>query len=79
MKKAIYILLLLAGLTVTASAQGIKTLPSGVQYQILTPNTGEKVKASDVVTFQVTQRTDKDSILFSSYKMGQPVKVQAQP
>jgi FKBP-type peptidyl-prolyl cis-trans isomerase FkpA len=79
MKKAIYTLLLLTGFTVAASAQGIKTLPTGVQYQILTPNTGEKIKASDVVTFHVTQRTDKDSILFSSYKMGQPVKVQAQP
>ncbi|MBD1365518.1 FKBP-type peptidyl-prolyl cis-trans isomerase [Mucilaginibacter sp. ZT4R22] len=79
MKKAIYTLLLLTGITVTAGAQGFKTLPSGVQYQIITPNMGEKVKASDVVTFHVTQRTDKDSILFSSYKMGQPVKVQAQP
>jgi FKBP-type peptidyl-prolyl cis-trans isomerase FkpA len=79
MKKAIYTSLLLAGFAATTNAQGLKSLPSGVQYQILTPNTGEKIKQSDVVTFHVTQRTDKDSVLFSSYKAGQPVKVQAQP
>jgi FKBP-type peptidyl-prolyl cis-trans isomerase FkpA len=79
MKKVIYTLLLLTGFTVAANAQGLKTLPTGVQYQIFTPNTGDKVKQTDVVTFHVTQRTDKDSVLFSSYKMGQPVKVQAQP
>lgn len=77
MKKAIYTLLLITGIAATSKAQ-VKTLPSGVQYQIFTPNTGEKIKQTDVVTFHVTQRTDKDSMLFSSYKIGQPIKVQAQ-
>lgn len=60
-------------------AGGFTKLPNGVLYKIIKKNTGPKIKLSDVVTFHVTQRTDKDSMLFSSYKMGQPVKVQAQP
>ncbi|OOQ58667.1 hypothetical protein BC343_08355 [Mucilaginibacter pedocola] len=78
MKKSIYTLLFCAAFAAGAQAQ-VKTLPTGVQYQIFTPNTGEKIKQTDVVTFHVTQRTDKDSVLFSSYKIGQPIKVQAQP
>ena len=57
----------------------MQRLPSGVQYLVVKQNPGEKIKLSDVVTFNVEQRTDKDSLLFSSFKMGQPVKIQVQP
>jgi FKBP-type peptidyl-prolyl cis-trans isomerase FkpA len=51
----------------------------GVAYHIFTPNTGSKVKLSDVITFNVVQKTEKDSVLFSTYASGKPVKLQVQP
>lgn len=79
MKNTIYTFLLLTVFTVAAKAQGLQRMPNGVQYQVITNNGGEKIKLSDVVTFNVEQRTEKDSVLFSSFKMGQPVKIQIQP
>jgi FKBP-type peptidyl-prolyl cis-trans isomerase len=32
-----------------------------------------------VITFEVVQKTEKDSVLFSSYTMGHPLKIQVQP
>lgn len=48
----------------------------GVEYKIFTPNAGEKIKLNDVITFNLIQKTDKDSVLLSSYQMGYPFKVQ---
>jgi FKBP-type peptidyl-prolyl cis-trans isomerase len=50
----------------------------GLQYHIYTSNTGDKIKLTDVVTFQAIQKTEKDSVLFSTYKTGKPVKLQVQ-
>ncbi|RYZ95667.1 MAG: peptidylprolyl isomerase, partial [Sphingobacteriaceae bacterium] len=58
----------------TASAQ--QTTPKGAIYTILTKNTGEKIKLDDVITFNIEQRTEKDSILFSTYKVKHPVQTQ---
>ncbi|RCH55495.1 peptidylprolyl isomerase [Mucilaginibacter hurinus] len=55
-----------------------QTTPKGAAYTILTQNTGEKIKLGDVVTFNIEQRTDKDSVLFSTYAT-QPVKAQIKP
>jgi FKBP-type peptidyl-prolyl cis-trans isomerase FkpA len=73
-----YILIILAlGLVVNAKAQtGVQRTPGGVSYQIFTPNTGEKIKVNDVITFDFIQETDKDSILVSSYATGNLGKVQ---
>jgi len=78
MKKIFYFIAPLLGiLAVKAQAQdNWQTAPKGAKYQVLTKNTGEKIKINDVVTFQVIQKTDKDSILYSSYKAGQPLKAQ---
>ncbi len=48
----------------------------GVQYTIFTPNEGPKIKVNDVITFNFIQKTDKDSVLMSSYQRGRPVQVQ---
>lgn len=53
--------------------------PNGAQYKIFTQNTGDKIKLNDVITFQFIQKTDKDSVLFSTYTAGHPVQVQIQP
>jgi len=53
--------------------------PKGAFYQKFTNNTGEKIKLNDVITFNFIQKTDKDSVLFSTYKSGKPVQAQIQP
>jgi FKBP-type peptidyl-prolyl cis-trans isomerase FkpA len=78
MKKIVYTLLIAAFVGSAASAQDTKTLAGGVQCKIVAKGTGEKVKLNDVITFNVTQRTDKDSLLFSTYAQGSPVKAQVQ-
>ena len=84
MKKAIYFLLpLFALLTARAYAQdprpNMQGTPKGAFYQKFTNNTGEKIKLNDVITFNFIQKTDKDSVLFSTYKSGKPVQAQIQP
>lgn len=58
-----------------ACSDGFKTSNDGLQYQIHTENEGEKIKVGDIVTLQMVYRTDSDSVLFDTYKMGQPLKL----
>jgi FKBP-type peptidyl-prolyl cis-trans isomerase FkpA len=76
-----YILAILAlALVGTANAQtDMMRTAQGAQYQIYTHNAGDKIKQNDVITFQFVQKTDKDSILFSTYVAGHPVQAQIQP
>jgi FKBP-type peptidyl-prolyl cis-trans isomerase FkpA len=76
-----YILFILAlTIVVKANAQTeMQHTPKGAAYQIFTPNTGDKIKLNDVITFQFIQKTDKDSVLFSTYAAGHPVQAQIQP
>lgn len=53
----------------------VVTLPNGVSYEIFTRNAGEKIKMKDVITFNFIQKTDKDSVLFSSFAAGRPVTI----
>jgi len=65
---------------VSASAQNnLAHTPNGDLYQIFTHNTGDKLKLDDVVTFEVIEKTDKDSLLGSTYVAGQPAKARIQP
>jgi FKBP-type peptidyl-prolyl cis-trans isomerase FkpA len=78
MKKYI-ILFFLAAVVVKANAQDdFQRTAKGTQYKILTHNTGDRIKLSDIVTFNAIQKTDKDSILFSSFKSGAPLQAQIQ-
>jgi FKBP-type peptidyl-prolyl cis-trans isomerase FkpA len=61
-----------------AQTNFIKT-PKGALYNIVKPGNGAKIKEGDVITFQFTQRNDKDSVLGSSYTQGRPAMVQVQP
>ena len=80
MKNTIYTILILCGFAVTVNAQNSTTkTPKGVECQVIGQSTGEKIKPNDVITFQVIQKTDKDSTLFSTYMQGRPVKVQVHP
>ena len=73
-----YILLIAAlAFAVGANAQnGLQQAPGGAAFQLFTHNPGDKVKVNDVVTFDFVQKTDKDSVLMSSYGTGKRAQVQ---
>jgi FKBP-type peptidyl-prolyl cis-trans isomerase len=71
--------LLLMLISINVLAQDKEGVVKGVKYNITTSNPGPKVKLNDVITFNFTAKTDKDSVLQSSYDAGQPVKVQVIP
>lgn len=71
-----YALLLLAFVQQADAQNGYQKLPSGASYKVITHVNGTQVKTNDVVSFQVIQKTEKDSILFSSYSIGHPIQVQ---
>ena len=54
----------------------LQRTPKGALYQIFTHNPGDKIKLNDIITFQFIQKTDKDSVLFSTYAVGHPVQAQ---
>jgi FKBP-type peptidyl-prolyl cis-trans isomerase FkpA len=65
---------------VNASAQtAMQRTPKGALCQIYTHNTGEKIKDGDIVTFQYIQKTDKDSVLYSTYQSGHVGQARIQP
>ncbi|QHS55604.1 peptidylprolyl isomerase [Mucilaginibacter sp. 14171R-50] len=78
MKNTFYLVVIFSLLTLTAAAQ-FKQTSSGVQYQVISNAPGQKIKQNDIITFQAVQCTDKDSVLFSTYQQGQPVKAQVRP
>ncbi|MBS1530481.1 MAG: FKBP-type peptidyl-prolyl cis-trans isomerase [Bacteroidetes bacterium] len=80
MKKIALIIVLSAAVTLQVRAQDnfVKT-PKGALVKKVTNNPGDKIKLNDVITFDVIQKTEKDSILFSTYAVGHAAKVQVQP
>ncbi|MEO6632144.1 MAG: FKBP-type peptidyl-prolyl cis-trans isomerase [Mucilaginibacter sp.] len=66
--------------TINANAQeGLQHTPKGAMYQIFTHAPGDKVKEGDIITFQYIQKTDKDSVLYSTYTSGRPGQARIQP
>lgn len=80
MKKILFLAFLSIPFICRAQAQNnFQRTPKGIQYRIITHGTGAKIKLEDVITFQAVQKTEKDSVLFSSYAIGHPVKIQVKP
>ena len=80
MKKYIFGILLLCASTISVKAQSdLQRTARGVQYIIFTHNSGDKIKQNDVITIDVIQKTDKDSVISSTYTLGHPIKIQVQP
>jgi FKBP-type peptidyl-prolyl cis-trans isomerase FklB len=55
-----------------AKKPGVKTLPSGLQYKVLTPGTGKTPKATDTVTVNYKGSLINGTEFDSSFKRGQP-------
>ena len=55
-----------------AKKEGVKTLPSGLQYREIAPGTGKSPKATDTVTTQYKGTLIDGTEFDSSYKRGQP-------
>ncbi|MEO6035475.1 MAG: FKBP-type peptidyl-prolyl cis-trans isomerase [Verrucomicrobiota bacterium] len=53
---------------------GVKTLPSGLQYKVITEGTGPMPKSSDSVSTQYKGRLINGTEFDSSYKRGQPAE-----
>ena len=56
--------------------EGIKTLPSGLQYKVLTEGSGKMPKADDTVTVNYKGTLIDGTEFDSSYKRGQPASFQ---
>ena len=78
MKHTFYLALILCLFGLNASAQ-FKRTAKGAQYQIISTNPGAKIQPTDVITFNAIQSTESDSVLFSTYKLGQPIKTPIRP
>ncbi len=52
---------------------GIQTNPNGLRYEILQDEDGPAAKVGDFITIHFTIATEKDSILNSTYKNGNPL------
>ena len=61
-----------AFLTENKTKEGVVTLPSGLQYKILTAGTGPKPTASDTVVCNYRGTLVNGTEFDSSYKRGQP-------
>ena len=55
-----------------AKREGIKTLPSGLQYEVLREGTGKKPKATDNVKCHYEGTLIDGTVFDSSYKRGEP-------
>jgi len=65
--------------TVKAQAPDFKKTDRGALYHIFKSGDTARIKVSNVITFNAIQKTDKDSVLFTTYTQANPVKLQVQP
>ena len=56
----------------------VQTTAKGARYQIINPHSGDRIKLNDVISFNLTIKTEKDSLLMSSYQRGKPFTTQVQ-
>lgn len=69
-------LLVILFLSVDSFGQGKQGEIKGIKYSITSSTPGTRIKLTDVITFNFTAKTFKDSLLQSSYDAGHPVKIQ---
>ncbi len=80
LKNVIALTLLVVSVHALAQNSGeMQRMSNGLQYKIFTSNNGAKIKLNDVVSFNVIEKTDKDSVLSNSFTSGQPASIFIQP
>lgn len=57
----------------------LKTTAKGARYQIIDAHSGDRIKLNDVITFNLAVKTERDSVLMSSYQRGKAFATQVQP
>ena len=62
-------------LAANAKKEGVKTLPSGVQYKVIKEGTGAIPSDTSLVKVHYEGRLLNDSVFDSSYKRGQPINL----
>ena len=75
MKTSFYLSILFCLFGIHTFAQ-FKRTDKGAAYQIISTNPGAKLKLNDIITFNAIQTTESDSVLFSTYLQGTPIKTQ---
>lgn len=65
-----------AFLAANAKKEGVKTLPSGLQYKVITEGKGKSPKATDTVTVNYRGTLIDGTEFDSSYKRGEPATFQ---
>ena len=60
-------------LTANKEKEGVKTLPSGLQYSVITEGDGDAPKATDTVTVNYKGTLVDGTVFDSSYDRGEPV------
>jgi FKBP-type peptidyl-prolyl cis-trans isomerase FkpA len=79
MKKYAFFIGILTVLSGYVIAGQFKKTPNGLQYAIYKPQKGERIKDGDIVFLNLSYRTNKDSLLFSSWQLGGPVSLKVEP
>lgn len=72
LRKYSFILAMVAMTAVEFSCNSQHTTDSGLKYEIYTSNKGRKIQYGDLITAHLVFQNDKDSILSSTYKSGEP-------
>jgi len=79
MKRFFLIIAALAFVLNATAQDGFKRTSKGTIYRIVTSNQGEKIKLDQIITFNMVQKTDKDSVLASTYTVGRPFQARCAP
>jgi FKBP-type peptidyl-prolyl cis-trans isomerase FkpA len=78
-KKIVLLLLLLPlGYMVTAQQKGFKVSPNGLQYKFYKDKEGPNLKEGDIVKLNFAMKTEKDSLLRSTFGDANPVEMPLQ-
>lgn len=79
MKKYFLLFAALAFFARASAQDDFKRTAKGTIYRIVTSNPGEKIKLDQIITFNMVQKTEKDSVLASTYPLGRPFQAQCAP
>ncbi len=76
-------LIMAAGIVLLASCDKMpgkkQTTANGLEYELVDDKEGKNAKVGDFITLHITYKTEKDSVLNSTYTMGRPITSKVNP